>query len=242
VRISVDKPVGPIPRCVVGAYGSCYTLGYSSNADDNTRALIAQVRSFFRSIVVINISFLWQIAADNNIPPEEIISFKTEPEANRFLADNRNSTQGLFHVIIDYGCSALVAPSLIESCSGATHDATEIRGIKFAIQYNTTGFTVLGVAVDLNQYLVLPMQHAMHKAARTILAPFPLLPSYVNFAVRLFAQVPNFDVSTADFPRPAISPRNIVSSAGPFIIFGALMYNFVIQVLCFVRLTLHELF
>jgi len=195
VRNASEEKINDIPRCVSGEYGRCYTLGYTSNSDPNVVALINR------------------IALQNNIPPEEIIGFKTEPEANLFLSQNKNSTQGLFHVIIDYGCNFNSAPSAIETCSAAVHNQSEILSIKYAIQYNTSGFAVRGVVVNIAKYLVLPMQHAMHRAA-----------------LSLFGNGVQFNISIMDFPHPAISPTNIVSTAGPFVIFGALMFNFVIQI------------
>ena len=103
----------------------------------------------------------------------------------------------MYHIVVDYGCSYIPIPSFREDCYGtlslfyppllilslfillyyvllsyifiaAKHNSSEIIGIKYSLQYNTTGFAVRGVQVNLANYLALPMQKALDSAICTI--------------------------------------------------------------------------
>eukprot|EP01130_Rhizamoeba_saxonica_P017887 TRINITY_DN8798_c0_g1_i1.p1 TRINITY_DN8798_c0_g1~~TRINITY_DN8798_c0_g1_i1.p1 ORF type:complete len:1347 (+),score=353.90 TRINITY_DN8798_c0_g1_i1:25-4041(+) len=192
---TVDEEIGNIAPCVVGEdRDSCFTIGYSPSGDPNVGLLIEKIQEY------------------NDIEDDKVISFITETDANVYMNENPNSTQAVYHVLIDYGCDQLPTVQA-ESCYSSSHSVEDVIGVKYIIQYNLTGTYFRGVFVDKNALYVMPMQISMDRASMEV---------FTESAV-------NLDISTSEFPHPQLAPVDIIGTLGPIFIFGALMFNFVIQ-------------
>lgn len=219
VSNSTVEPIPNLPRCIRGpGLTDCYTIGYTPSNDANALEVIQRIQ------------------AANGIPDNEVISFKTEAEGNQYLAAHPNTTQAVVHFIFDYGCdpsqlnlrfinfSAIpfpLLPSVIlpyldvgsDSCHARTNAKDSIRGVRYLLQYNRTVNYVRGRAVNPVTYVQLPLQRAVDRAL-----------------IATFGSNVTFDYDLYPFAHPELILSSIVSSVGRFFFFGALMFNFVVQI------------
>lgn len=120
---------------------------------------------------------------------------------------------------LDYGCDTnpFAPASIADECHArANRTFSDVVGIRYAVQYNSTTLRWRGRSLATTFFVQIPMIKAIDVAI------FELFGGSVN--------VSSYDVATRRFPKPEISSFNAVSTASPFLFFAALMFNFVIQV------------
>lgn len=128
-------------------------------------------------------------------------SFASPTAFNKYMAANPNSTQGAVHFFMRYSASP---PSL-----------ATLLGVRYSLQFNTSSTTYLGSTYDPVRAVQLPMQKAVERA---VLVTTSLPTANIDF-----------DFNYAPYAHPALAPEDVVSSVGATFYFGALMFNFVIQ-------------
>eukprot|EP00474_Spongospora_subterranea_P009421 CRZ09879.1 hypothetical protein [Spongospora subterranea] len=94
------------------------------------------------------------------------------------------------------------------------NDGATPAGVRYVVQYNSTSSTFRGKTYDPMLNVLLPMQKAADIAImKTLLTGRPV----------------DVDYNFISFPHPETSPIDVAAAYGPMFFFGALMFNFVIQ-------------
>jgi ABC-type Na+ transport system ATPase subunit NatA len=166
------------------------------------------------------VEIIEQIRLNNNLDKSDIIGFRSEAEVHRHLLQKPNATLGAYHVRVNYGCDTNVfAPaSLSDECNSVKNRSfSEVLGIRYAVQYNSSTIRWRGNTLDTKPYVQLPMISQFDRAV------FELIGSdSVN--------VSQYNVDIRRYPKPQVLTFTAVSASSPFLFFAALMFNFVIQV------------
>lgn len=152
-------------------------------------------------------AFIEIIRSKNNIPVEEVQPrFASYDAAQTYLLANVNVTQGVYYlypVTSPANCTA-------SQVSGGT---CTLISLTYDIQYNQTA-TAKGRGQTVPAYdVLLPLQSALESA------------------VFIYSNGDDFDYkpSLLQFPHPALSAVDIISTSGPSFFLGCLMFNLVIQ-------------
>jgi len=107
-----QQNITTIPRCKAGFEGPgyCYSFAYYPQTDANVRLLVETIREM------------------NSIPEEEVIGFDAEADANLFIMDHPNTTQGLYVVEFDYGCA------FSDSCAAERNRTVDqVQGVRYYV-------------------------------------------------------------------------------------------------------------
>jgi hypothetical protein len=196
---ATQLPFAPLQRCTVGkGRAECFTFGFTSSLDPNV-------------VLVMD-----QIARDHAIPAAEIRPFRGIAEANAFLADNLNSTQGLFHLEFDYGCLASDQPCFADR----NRSLADIRGVGYTLQLNfTSSLHASGRPFNTLVERSLPYQTAIEAALLKVVGKLDL----------------DIRSTVAKFPHPEIGTTDLIATVGTTFFFASLCFNFVILLGTIVR-------
>lgn len=195
---TVAKPesLNVLPKCRVGeGKQRCWTVGYTQAGDPVVEAVMAV------------------LLAQNGLSSDDVLAFTTESESDNFLQSNPNTTQGVYQFNVDYGCDfSSTEVSVVDACYATAHTVSQVRGLKYVVQYNQTDIYEKYNRIDTFTGIYLPYVNAIERAIFSALGD--------NL---------DYDFSTSKFAHPAIPRYNIVAAVGPSVIFAAIMFNMVIQ-------------
>lgn len=153
------------------------------------------------------------LLTQNGLNTNDAISFSTESEGDAFLRSNPNTTQGIYQFSVDYGCDVISdQQSEIDACYASPHSVSEVRGLKYVVQYNQTTIYNAYDRIDTYSGIYLPYVHAIERAI------FSTLGSGFEY-----------DFTVSKMAHPALPRFNIIAMVGPGVIFAAIMFNLVIQ-------------
>jgi ABC-type multidrug transport system ATPase subunit len=194
--VSEPLALNQLPRCRVGeGKERCWTVGYTQAGDPVVDAVMATLIS------------------QNGLTSDDVLSFSTESESDNFLLTNPNTTQGVYQFNVDYGCDLIsTEQSVIDACYAAPHTLSQVRGLKYVVQYNQTSIYEKYNEIDTYTGIYLPYLNAIERAI------FNTLGGGLDY-----------DFSVSKFAHPALPRFNIVALVGPSVIFAAIMFNMVIQ-------------
>lgn len=198
-KFQPTESIGTIPRCIRGrGIPRCYSLGYYPDDDANVQQLVAVM------------------VKSNDIPMNEVIGFRGESEANRFVLNNPNETQAVVGFEVDYGCNG---SETCHSLAPENRTVDEVLGIRYSLQFNQTLQFSRYDLIDNYLTFGVPLAAAVDDA---------LLQVFGSDAVS--AQDRFYRVQLTPYPHPLLRDVNVIDDAGPVIVFGSLMFNFVIQI------------
>eukprot|EP00871_Galdieria_phlegrea_P003781 jgi/Galph1/4403/GphlegSOOS_G3101.1 len=196
IYVSPDKDPGmhsmqTIPRCMPFRTPKCYSIAFVPPIGKGVNASSGQSKT-------LNVThWVYQIAAANNIPTTELISFDNSTLLNEFLYQNENTTQAAY---------IFEQENLDDIASG---------NVSFIVQYNQTkqcDFPSASFCYYQEEYLVPNMILAMNEY---------LMKNLTGKDVQL-----NFSRSIFPHPAIS-GQLNAFREYGPFLLFGAYMLNFV---------------
>jgi ABC-type multidrug transport system ATPase subunit len=198
-KAAIPLNYSTLSRCTVGkGRDRCYTFGYTSSLDPNVVAVMQR------------------IAADHQIPDAEVLPFRGIAEANSFLVANPNSTQGLFHLEFDYGCTAANQLCFADR----NRSLADIRGVGYSLQINQTqSLSASGRVFDILVERSIPYQAAIENALLKVVGKLDL----------------DINATISKMPHPEIGTTNVVASVGTTFFFASLCFNFVILLGTIVR-------
>ena len=185
-----------LPRCTVGKGESrCWTVGYTQSGDPVVEAVMSTLMS------------------QNGLSSSDVLSFGSESESDNYLQQHPNTTQGVYQFVVDYGCDSVSSlKSVVDACYASSHNVSQVRGLKYVVQYNQTSIYNGYYEVDAYTGVYMPYVNAMERAI------------FSTFGAGL-----DYSFSISPFAHPALPRFNIVALVGPSVIFAAIMFNLVIQ-------------
>jgi hypothetical protein len=223
INSSTIEEIQPLARCMPYLPGAttCVTFAYTSTKDPNVVTVMDSIRDSY------------------GIPDSEVMGFATTDDSNLYLFENPNSTQGVYHLQFDYGCSPVD-----EYCLANTNRSlADVVGVSFVLQYNQTTVYLKGQQEDLIRIRVSRVVCVCSSGAnRSWCACVQALPYQKALDEALLRLVPgaayhnlSLHYAMRRSPQPLLAPSDLIGTTGSVFFFAALMFNFVVQVGAIVR-------
>mmetsp|Transcript_34256 Transcript_34256/g.55413 ORF Transcript_34256/g.55413 Transcript_34256/m.55413 type:complete len:1506 (+) Transcript_34256:171-4688(+) len=154
-----------------------------------------------------------QIADAAGLASSDYRGFSSSSASDDYLYNNPNTTQGVLQFSVIH-----------ESEDDPT---SAVVDISYVLQFNQTTLYRRGVSIDPWFVYLLPLQVA---AEKQILSFLDRCGSLAQSACSAASASPlDFTITRVGFPHPELTAASAVALYGPVFIFGAIMFNFVIQ-------------